>query len=62
MAVSTPNKRGRGKALAQLSSKFRGLDKPVIGRIEDGQLMFDLRCLENADELIEALHHAGAKA
>ena len=62
VAVSTPNKRGRGKALAELSSKFRGLDKPVIGRIEDGQLVFDLRCLENADELIEALHHAGAKA
>ena len=40
-------KRGSGHALAQLAARFRALPQPVIGRIADDALWFDLRCLED---------------
>ena len=40
-------KRGSGRALAQLAARFRALPQPVIGRIADDALWFDLRCLED---------------
>jgi len=49
---------GKGKtdeALLRLSSAFRGLTKPVIGRISDGALLFDLRCLRNIEEFLAQL-------
>lgn len=42
--------RGSGRALARLAAAFRGVPIPVIGRIEAGALLFDLRCLEEIDE------------
>jgi len=36
-----------GRALNRLAAAFRELPVPVIGRIEDGALRFDLRCLED---------------
>jgi len=39
-------KRGAGAALNRLAAAFRALPIPVIGRIQDGALVFDLRCLE----------------
>jgi L-seryl-tRNA(Ser) seleniumtransferase len=35
------------RALERLAAALRGLDWPVIGRIEDGGLVLDLRCLTN---------------
>lgn len=43
------------KALQRLASAFRALPKPVIGRVSDGQLLFDLRCLRNVDEFLAQL-------
>lgn len=43
------------EALLRLSSAFRALAKPVIGRVSDGVLLFDLRCLRNIDEFLEQL-------
>jgi L-seryl-tRNA(Ser) seleniumtransferase len=40
-------KRGVGAALRRLSAVFRDLPIPVIGRIHDDSLVFDLRCLED---------------
>ena len=40
-------KRAGGSALSRLATAFRALPIPVIGRIEDGCLKFDLRCLED---------------
>ena len=37
-------------ALSNLSHAFRKLSKPVIGRIHDGKLIFDLRCLRDKKE------------
>ena len=36
-----------GRALARLAKSFRDLPMPVIGRLHDGALLFDLRCLED---------------
>jgi len=48
---------GKGRALAALTAAFRALPMPVIGRIEDGALVLDLRCLENEKGFVENLHN-----
>ncbi len=40
-------KRGSGRALDQLAARLRALPVPVVGRIADGALLLDLRCLED---------------
>jgi len=39
-----------GERLSALAARLRALRKPVIGRIQDGALLLDLRCLEEAHE------------
>jgi len=39
--------KGGGRAVEALSAAFRGLPWPVIGRVAEGALHFDLRCLED---------------
>lgn len=46
---------GRGGALEALSCALRAQPKPVIGRIADGRLWLDLRCLEDEAGLMEML-------
>ncbi len=51
--------RGAGTALKQLAAAFRALPQPVVGRVEEGALRFDLRCLEDEAGFVaqlEALH------
>ena len=57
--VITPCVKGRGSgtALKALESAFRRLPMPVIGRVSEGALWLDLRCLENADEFLAQLTH-----
>jgi L-seryl-tRNA(Ser) seleniumtransferase len=47
LAIRPTAQRGAGRALAALAASLRGLPVPVIGRIEDGALVLDLRCLED---------------
>jgi len=57
--------RGGGRALAALSVAFRRLPVPVVGRIEDQALVFDLRCLDDEAGFIAnlaALDPPGAPA
>ena len=44
-----------GRALAGLAKAFRQLPIPVIGRLHDGALLFDLRCLEDEAAFISQL-------
>ena len=48
---------GSGAALDRLAAALRSLPIPVIGRIEDGRLILDLRCLEEAEPFIANLAH-----
>jgi L-seryl-tRNA(Ser) seleniumtransferase len=41
------SRRGSGTALKRIAAAFRALPVPVIGRIEDGAFVMDLRCLED---------------
>ncbi|MBY0575360.1 MAG: L-seryl-tRNA(Sec) selenium transferase [Gallionellaceae bacterium] len=52
-----PAKRGRGEgtALEKLAAALRALPVPVIGRIEEGALLLDLRCLEDEAGFINQL-------
>ncbi len=40
----------KGGVLNRIEAALRALPKPVIGRIEDGALLLDLRCLQPQDE------------
>jgi len=56
-------KRGSGRALEALAARLRALPVPVIGRIADGALLLDLRCLEDgADEAAFAALFAAPRA
>lgn len=48
-------RRSGGRALASLSLAFRRLPVPVIGRIEDQALIFDLRCLDDENAFVANL-------
>jgi len=49
IAVSVSGKR-RSTVAAEISAAFRALPAPVIGRINDGAFIMDLRCLEPGHE------------
>jgi L-seryl-tRNA(Ser) seleniumtransferase len=46
---------GSGRTLERLTAAFRALPLPVIGRVADGALLFDLRCLEDPAPFIDQL-------
>lgn len=48
LAIMPVHKRGSGRALDGLAAALRGLALPVIGRVADGRLLLDLRCLDDA--------------
>lgn len=48
--VVKPSARKKGGVLHDIEAALRGLPVPVIGRIADGALRLDLRCLSAADE------------
>jgi len=47
--------RGEGRALAAIAAALRALPVPVIGRIVEGALVLDLRCLEDEATFLEQL-------
>lgn len=49
---------GRDAALQQLAGRLRELPRPVIGRIRDGSLLFDLRCLRDEERFLAQLRES----
>jgi L-seryl-tRNA(Ser) seleniumtransferase len=50
LAVRLSSGKRAGGQLNRIEKKLRDLPRPVLGRIADGALRLDLRCLEEADE------------
>ncbi len=50
-----PKKDGKSMDLAIISKAFRSLELPVIGKMSNGKLVFDLRCLETPDKFVDQL-------
>ena len=55
IAIRPMAARGTGRLLAALSDALRRLPVPVIGRIEDGRVILDLRCLNDEAAFTENL-------
>lgn len=47
IAIAPIARKGSGRRLEALTMTFRALPIPVIGRVNDGALIFDLRCLDD---------------
>jgi len=62
IAIGPPSGAKRsGSFPERLAASFRALPIPVLGRVEDGQLRLDLRCLDgSADEQLFARQLAEA--
>lgn len=55
IAITLMPHSGKGGELEALSQQCRSLPRPVIGRISEGKLWLDLRCLEDEEGLLHAL-------
>jgi L-seryl-tRNA(Ser) seleniumtransferase len=55
VAITPTGARGRGAALQRLSSLLRALPTPVIGRVQEGALILDCRCLEDEPAFVAQL-------
>jgi L-seryl-tRNA(Ser) seleniumtransferase len=55
LAIRSSNRKDSGSHLNTLASAFRKLPIPVIGHIEDGALIFDLRCMDDEEGFIAQL-------
>jgi L-seryl-tRNA(Ser) seleniumtransferase len=53
-------RRGAGAALARIERAFRALPVPVIGRVHDGALWLDARCLDDKDAFAAQLDQLSA--
>ncbi|MGG7379610.1 hypothetical protein ACQ7B2_12930, partial [Escherichia coli] len=52
----------RGRAPEELAARLRALSLPVIGRIAEGALWLDLRCLDDPAPLLRSLDAAAIHA
>jgi L-seryl-tRNA(Ser) seleniumtransferase len=57
LAIRPQRPRGAGRALTRLTVALRDLPIPVIGRVEKGAQILDLRCLEDEAEFTLNLVH-----
>ncbi len=57
LAVRSTKGRGADAALRRLAARLRALPRPVIGRLHDGALLLDLRCLDDEAAFRDGLTH-----
>ncbi|MFY9641992.1 MAG: L-seryl-tRNA(Sec) selenium transferase [Rhodomicrobium sp.] len=57
IAIAPAERKNSGRRLELLASALRALPIPVIGRIRDGELVLDLRCLDDEPAFLGQLHH-----
>ena len=55
LAMTLKQRKATGGSLDALSAAFRGLPIPVIGRINDGRYLLDLRCLDDEAAFVAQL-------
>ncbi|MCY3565966.1 MAG: L-seryl-tRNA(Sec) selenium transferase [Gammaproteobacteria bacterium] len=55
-------KGGKDAALQRLAGRLRELPRPVIGRIRDGSLLLDLRCLRDEERFLAQLRESAPLA
>jgi len=55
LSLRPANPKGGGRALEALGARLRRAPKPIIGRIEGGALILDLRCLETPEAFVASL-------
>jgi L-seryl-tRNA(Ser) seleniumtransferase len=55
VALKPRARRGQGRALSALAAALRRLPIPVIGRIEGGRLLLDVRCLDDPERFLAQL-------
>ena len=61
--AATPGRaRDAGRQLHALAARLRSLPRPVLGRLQDGALLLDLRCLLDATAFAAQLQPAGGAA
>ncbi|MGO9171392.1 MAG: L-seryl-tRNA(Sec) selenium transferase [Rhodomicrobium sp.] len=56
IAIALAERKGAGRRLELLASALRALPIPVIGRIRDGELVLDLRCLDGEEAFLGQIH------
>lgn len=59
ISISSKAKRQSDQHLQEIAGMFRALPIPVIGRLNDGKLLFDLRTLVSSKDLISQLGQLG---
>jgi L-seryl-tRNA(Ser) seleniumtransferase len=55
LAITTKDRKLAGSGLNALSTAFRRLPIPVVGRIEGGALIFDMRCMDEEEDFVAQL-------
>ncbi|MDA0220861.1 MAG: L-seryl-tRNA(Sec) selenium transferase [Proteobacteria bacterium] len=60
LALRPAQARGGDALLRDLAARLRALPRPVIGRLHDGALLLDLRCLDDEAAFRESLARLGA--
>jgi L-seryl-tRNA(Ser) seleniumtransferase len=57
IAIKPVERKGAGTRLEALAAALRSLAVPVIGRVKDGALILDLRCLDDETGFVAQLAH-----
>ncbi|MGE3916648.1 MAG: L-seryl-tRNA(Sec) selenium transferase [Hyphomicrobiaceae bacterium] len=55
LAIAPVARKNAGSRIATLAAAFRGLPIPVIGRVDKGALVLDLRCLDDEPAFVAGL-------